>query len=52
MSDALAAAHTDELPWLGLLPRDEVSQFVNDFVNAAAAAEPDQGSVLAQTVRE
>jgi hypothetical protein len=46
----LVAALTDELPWLGLLPRDEIPRLVSDFV--AATAEPDHGSVLAQTLRE
>ncbi len=46
-------ALTEEFPWLGLLPEQELPQFVADFVTAARiSAELGQWSVLAQTVRE
>lgn len=52
-ADTAATALAEEFPWLGLLPADEIAQFVLDFVRASqAAAELGQWSVLAQTIQE
>ena len=51
--DAALAALAEEFPWLDLLPRAELPQFVADFTRSAQiAAEVGQWSVLAETVRE
>jgi hypothetical protein len=51
--DAMADAFIDEFPWIGVLPADDIKQFVKDFMNAAqAAAELGQWAVLTRTVRE
>jgi hypothetical protein len=51
--DAAMAALAEEFPWLGLLPRAELPQFVADFTRSAQiSAEIGQWSVLARTVRE
>jgi hypothetical protein len=43
----------EEFPWLELLPRAELPQFVADFTGSAQiSAEVGQWSVLAKTVRE
>ena len=51
--DAAIAALAEEFPWLELLPRAELPQFVADFTRSAQiSAEVGQWSVLAKTVRE
>jgi hypothetical protein len=51
--DAALAALAEEFPWLDLLPRAELPQFVADFTRSAQiSAELGQWSVLAETVRE
>lgn len=51
--EVAATALAEEFPWLDLLPRDVLPQFVSDFVKAAqASAELGHWSVLAQVIRE
>jgi len=51
--EAAMAALVEEFPWLELLPRAELPQFVADFTRSATvSAELGQWSVLAETVRE
>jgi hypothetical protein len=52
LNDAIAAL-AEEFPWLELLPRAELPQFVADFTRSAQiSAEVGQWSVLTKTVRE
>jgi hypothetical protein len=52
-AEVAGEALTEEFPWLSLLPKTQLSEFVSDFVKAASiSAELGQWSVLAQTVRE
>jgi len=50
--DLAVVALTEEFPWLELLPREEMPQFVAEFTRSAQiSAELGQWSVLAETVR-
>lgn len=51
--EAVADAMVEEFPWLTVLPKDDIHQFVWDFVTAArASAELGQWEPVATTVRE
>lgn len=52
-ADAVAKAMLDEFPWLMVLPKEDMVQFVQDFVTAArVSAELGQWEPVATTIRE
>jgi hypothetical protein len=48
---ALVKVFCEEFPWLGVLPQDEVAQFLSDFADATqAAAELGQWAIVTQVL--
>jgi hypothetical protein len=52
-ASVIAEAMLEEFPWVGVLPHEDMIQFVEDFVTAArASAELGQWAPVATTIRE